>query len=78
MWDFLKNRQESSFRVVTVIEPVGKELELSDLRVVRVRRAFVPLKGEHRAFGLGGVDPSGLRLGQKLVLVSGGFRESGC
>lgn len=38
----------------------------------------MPLKGEHRAFGLGGVDPSGLRLGQKLVLVSGGFRESGC
>lgn len=38
----------------------------------------MPLKGEHRAFGLGGVDPSGLWLGQKLVLVSGGFRESGC
>ena len=78
MWVFLKKRQERSFRVVTVIESLGKALELCELRIVRVRRAFLPLKGENRAFGLGGVDPSGLWLGQEVGLVLGGFREGGC
>lgn len=78
MWDFLKSGQESSFRVVTVVEPVREEPELFDLRIVRVRRAFLPLKGEHGASGLTGVNPGGLWLGQELGLVLGGFREGGC
>lgn len=76
--DFLKSSQESSFRVVTVIEPLGKAPELLDLRIVRVRRAFLPLKGEHGASGLSGVNPRGIWLGQELRLVLGGFREGGC
>lgn len=76
--DFLKSGQESNFRVVTVIEPLGKLPELFDLRIVRVRRAFLPLMGEHGAFGLGGVNPGGLWLGQELGLVLGRFREGGC
>lgn len=63
MWDFFKSSQESSFRGVTVIELLGKPPQIIDPRIVRVRRAFLPLKGKNRAFGLGGVDPGGLRLG---------------
>lgn len=52
---------------------MSKAPELSDLRIVRVRRTFLSLKGEHGAFRPGGVDPGGFWLGQELGLVLGGF-----
>lgn len=81
MWDFFENSQELTLiRGLRLIDLFSKELEVSNLRVVGVVMALVALEGEHRGFGLGGVDPSGLRLGYKMGLarmVSGedGFGE---
>lgn len=63
MWDFFKSRHESSFRGITGIELMGKGFKVSHLGVISVRRTFLPLKRQNRAFGLGGVNPSGFRLG---------------
>lgn len=81
MWDLFENSQELTLiRGLRLIDLFSKELEVSNLRVVGVVMALVALEREHRGFGLGGVDPSGLRLGYKLGLarmVSGedGFGE---
>lgn len=61
--DFLKSRHERSFiRGITGIELMGEGFKVSHLGVIRVRRTFLPVERENRAFGLGGVNPSGFRL----------------
>lgn len=42
-WEVLKGSQEISLGGVTVVELLGKAPEISDLRIVRVRRTLLPL-----------------------------------
>lgn len=63
------------------IKLVGEELEVLEMWIERVRRAFMTLKGENRGLALGGVGPGGLGLvveigwGWILAVWENGERE---
>lgn len=60
-WDFLKRSQEIRLGGVHVAELLGNALEISHLRIVRVRRPFMALMVKYRASRLCGVEPGGFR-----------------